>query len=241
MKRSNFIIIACVLAGTAVLCALGMWQVKRLQWKEALIAEVETRRLAEPVTLNQIEILWSEKGDVDYWPVQVEGIFDHSVEQYYYTTHKGQVGWNVYTPMALANGRTIFINRGFVPDKLKLPELRKAGQVTGNQQITGLARNPLNEKPNRFIPDNDLQNSIYYWKSLGQMTLAADLEADGLVPFFVDVDGPEVSGGWPRGGTTLISFPNNHLQYAITWFGLALALICVGGYFLFSPNYRNRA
>ncbi len=240
MKRSNILILGCILAGTVFLSALGMWQVQRLQWKEALIAEVEARRLSEPVSLDEMEIRWSNEQDVDYWPVSVTGNFDHSAEQYFYTTHKGRVGWNIYTPMTLADGRTIFVNRGFVPNELRSPQLREAGQVAGEVELTGLARNPLSEKPNRFIPDNDIEENIFYWKDMGQMALSARLEADSLVPFFVDANESAMSGNWPQGGTTLISFPNNHLQYAITWFGLALALVGVGGYFLYSINYRNR-
>ncbi|MGI9401627.1 MAG: SURF1 family protein [Rhizobiaceae bacterium] len=227
------------MAGTAVLSALGFWQVQRLHWKESLISQVEARRLSEPLSLAQMEERWAKTGDVDYWPVKFQGIFDHSAEQYFYTTHKGKVGWNVYTPVDLDHGRKIFVNRGFVPDALRSPESRGDGQLSGKQEITGLARNPLAEKPNRFIPDNDLAENIYYWKSLDEMMQSAGLEADDLVPFFVDAGDSPVSGGWPLGGTTLISFSNNHLQYAVTWFGLALALLGVGGYFLYSYNYRK--
>lgn len=240
MNRSNFVVIFCVLTGTAVLCALGFWQIQRLHWKENLMAEVETRRSAEPLSLGEMERLWAETNDVEYRPVWVEGVFDHSGEQYYYTTYQGTVGWNVFTPLVLENGRIIFVNRGFVPDKLRDPTLRPEGQITGSQKVIGLARNPVHEKPNSFMPENELARHQFYWKSLGEMAIAANLEADTLVPFFVDSGDARLPDGWPLGGTTRISFPNNHLQYAITWFGLALALLGVGGFFLFSKRYRRR-
>lgn len=240
MRLSQWVLLLCILAGTVVLCGLGYWQVQRLQWKEALIAEVEARIDAPPVPLARMERRWAETGDVDYWPVTLSGSFDHTREQYYYTTLDGAVGWNVYTPLLLGNGRTIWVNRGFVPDGLRDPALREQGQVSGEVSITGLARNPLYEKPNRFMPENEPANRTYFWKSIAEMTQAAGLEADALVPFFVDAGGG-AQYDWPRGGTTRIRFPNNHLQYAVTWFGLAAALVAVGGFFFVSRLRRQAA
>ena len=233
-RASQWLLLICIAAGTVVLCGLGYWQVQRLAWKEALIAEVDSRIAAPARPLSEIENLWASTSDVDYWPVSFSGRFDHRGEQYFYTTFKGAVGWSVYTPLVLDDGRTLWVNRGFVPDPLRDPEKRKQGQVEGRLELTGLARNPLYEKPNRFMPDNEPHNRIYFWKSIGEMTGAAGLEADALLPFFVDAGPAENPGGWPRGGTTHIAFPNNHLQYAITWFGLAAALVGVGGWFFVS-------
>jgi surfeit locus 1 family protein len=241
MSRSNVLVLYCIRAGTAVLCALGTWQVPRLHWKEALIAEVDARRAAEPLSLADMERLWERTSDVEYRPVWVDGVFEHSAEQYYYNTYNGTVGWNVFTPLVLDTGRVIFVNRGFVPDNLRDPALRPQGQLAGRQKVTGLARNPVYEKPNSFMPDNEPARHQFYWKSLGEMAVAAKIEADTLVPFFVDAGDAKLPGTWPLGGTTRISFPNNHLQYAVTWFGLALALLGVGGFFLFSKRYRQRA
>jgi surfeit locus 1 family protein len=72
------------------------------------------------------------------------------------------------------------------------------------------------------------------------MALAAGIEPDSLVPFFVDAGPGPDPGVWPKGGTTIVSFPNNHLQYAITWFGLAIACLGVGGWLLFSDRARHR-
>ena len=83
------------------------------------------------------------------------------------------------------------------------------------------------------MPNNDLAKNVYYWKSLSQMAgNAYDKMEKGTVDFFLDADATPVPGGLPVGGVTRIEFPNNHLGYAITWFGLALALLGVGGFFL---------
>lgn len=233
MRRSRWVVLICMLAATAVLMSLGAWQVRRMHWKEALIAGIESRRHAAPVLLADMLDQWQASADVDYRPVTVSGRLDHAREVYYYTTLNGAVGWNVYTPLALADGGWLIVNRGFVPDALRDPASRAAGQVAGPVTFDGLARDPVVEKPNRFVPENRPDKREFYWKSLPEM--AASMRLDGqsaLVPFFVDAGPTEVPGGYPRGGTTLVDFPNNHLQYAITWFGLAAACLGVGGYFL---------
>ena len=241
MSFSRIVLALCILAGIAVLAGLGTWQVQRLQWKEALIAQVEARRSSPPEPLPEIERIWRETGDVDYLPVTVTGRFDHGAEQYFYTTHEGAVGWNVYTPLTLESGRVVLVNRGFVPDAFRDPATRASGLVEGTVDVTGLARNPLTAKPNAFVPDNEPAERTYFWKSMPQMARAAGLDPDRLVPFFVDAGAGDAPGELPRGGVTIVAFPNNHLQYAITWYGLALALAGVGGYFLFSGMRRGRS
>ena len=111
---------------------------------------------------------------------------------------------------------------------------REKGQAAGEVTIIGLARSAPSAKPNSFVPDNDLGKNVYHWKSLPQMTANAFPEGGvDVVPLFVDANDAANPGGLPVGGVTLISFPNSHLQYAITWFGLALTLLGVGGFFLF--------
>jgi surfeit locus 1 family protein len=231
---SRFVLLVSVLAATAVLAGLGAWQVQRLQWKEDLIAQVGARIKSPPLSLQEMSVQFEEGGDVDYAPVTLAGTFDHSREMYYYTTHEGQAGWSVYTPLVLDSGNVVLVNRGFVPAELKDPAKRAGGQVTGKVTVTGLARNALTEKPNRMMPDNDPAKGDFFWKSMAEMAGAAKVEPGKLVPFFVDADASANPGGWPLGGTTIVSFPNNHLQYAITWFGLAIACLGVGGWLLFS-------
>jgi surfeit locus 1 family protein len=114
-----------------------------------------------------------------------------------------------------------------VPYDLKEPATRPESLLEGEQQITGLARAKLAQKPSMVVPDNDEQANIYYWKDLDRMAAKAGLPADKVLPFFLDADATPVPGGLPRGGVTVINLPNNHLQYAITWYGLALALVAV--------------
>lgn len=233
------LLVALALAAFAVLIGLGTWQVKRLHWKEALIATIEARVAAAPRPLAEIEALAAREGDVDYWPVSLSGTFRHEGERHFFATHKGHSGYFVHTPLALADGRLVLVNRGFVPFERKDPATRMTGQVSGPQQIAGLARNPVAEKPNALMPDNDPAKNVFYWKDLEAMAATSGVGAVGdYLPFFVDADNAPNPGGLPVGGVTIVSMPNSHLQYAVTWYGLAAALAGVVGAWLWR---RRRA
>jgi surfeit locus 1 family protein len=130
------------------------------------------------------------------------------------------------------DGAILFLNRGFVPYDRKEPETRPDSLAEGEQALIGLARLPLFENPGFLVPDNDPARNQYYWKDLAAMTEAAGLEGETVLPLFVDA-GPYADPlKLPIGGVTNIDLPNSHLQYAVTWYGLALALVGVVGVFL---------
>lgn len=224
--------IALVVLAFAILVSLGTWQMQRLHWKEALIAAIAERRSAPPVPLEEIEAM-AAGGDIDYRTVQLTGVYDHGKERHFFATHEGRTGYFVYTPLMLVDGRAVFVNRGFVPFEKKDPSTRPEGQVAGTLTITGLARPRLDGKPSSLVPDNDVGKNTFYWKDLDVMARSAGIAADSLVPFFVDADASQNPGGLPIGGVTQFDLPNNHLQYALTWYGLAAALAGVTGAFLY--------
>jgi surfeit locus 1 family protein len=213
----------------AILISLGTWQVERLFWKESLLAEIEARTHAKPVPLADVEAIWATRGDVDYRTVTVTGRLLNDRERHYFATHDGMSGFYIYTPLLLDDGRAVFINRGFVPYDRKNSATRPAGQIEGRVTITGLARNPLADKPSSVVPNNDLVRNVYYWKDLPVMAGQSGIADDKLIPFFIDADKTLNPGGLPIGGVTIIDLPNSHLQYAITWYGLALTLLAVAG------------
>jgi surfeit locus 1 family protein len=133
----------------------------------------------------------------------------------------------------LADGRHLFVNRGFVPYERKDPSSRPEGLIDGPQVVKGLARARLDAKPSVMVPDNDEAKNVFYWKDLDRMAASTGLAADKVLPFFLDADATPVPGGMPEGGVTEIDLPNSHLQYAITWYGLALALAGVVIYGVF--------
>jgi surfeit locus 1 family protein len=222
----------------AILLSLGTWQLQRLYWKEQLLSDMAARRNAAPVSLADIEAMAARGEDIEYSPVTVSGVFANNKERHFFATWRGQTGYHVYTPLQLADGRFLFVNRGFTPFEAKEPEMRKQGQLTGLQSVTGLARARLAEKPSSIVPDNDLSKNIFYWKDLDAMAATTGIPADRLVPFFVDAGDAPNPKGLPIGAVTQFDLPNNHLQYAVTWYGLAAALVGVG---LFAVLRRRTA
>jgi len=234
LGKSHLILTVLALIALAILISLGNWQMRRLAWKEGLISTIAMRAEAEPVPLEEALDRWRVDGEIEYLPVHVAGTFHHDKEQYYYAPSTEGPGWNVYTPLETEDGKVVFINRGFVADAVKDPATRPQGQLPGIVGLVGLARAAPKEKPNSFVPDNDVAGNAYYWPSLAEMATAAgyDPNAETLVPFFLDAKATEIRGGWPRGGTTRVELPNKHLGYAITWYGLALTLVGVYGAFM---------
>lgn len=224
----------------AILLALGTWQLQRLAWKEALIATIDQRIASAPTVLQDIEALYARTGDVDYWPVAANGEFLNDSERHFLATHDGQAGFYVYTPLRLEDRRILFVNRGFVPYDRKEASTRPQSLPAGAVTVTGLARNPLPEKPSFIVPENDLGRNVFYWKDLSAMATSAELP-DGatVLPFFVDA-GATQPGVLPVGGVTIIDQPNNHLQYALTWYGLAAALAAVVASLLWRRDHPAR-
>jgi len=235
-SRSRFLAIVLGILAFLVLTGLGTWQMQRLHWKEALLATISERMAAPPMSIADIErkVMANTLPDVDYYAVTATGLFRHESERHFFATWKGETGFYVYTPLQLTDGRFVFVNRGFVPYELKNPAKRLQGQLAaGPVTVTGLSRNVLTEKPSFVVPDNDPAKNIFYWKDIRAMTASAGLPANAVVlPFFIDADDTPNPGGLPVGGVTMVDLPNNHLQYALTWYGLAGALVVVLGLWL---------
>ena len=231
---------ALALAALAVLIGLGVWQLERLQWKEGLIAEIEARSTGAPITIAEALAIARQGRDPDYYRVRVEGRFHHDKERYLFaqSLHEGTPGWHVITPLETTGGDMVLVDRGFVPDVLKEASLRASGQVEGVVTVTGIVRSP--EIQGSFVPDNEREANRWFWRDLGAM--ARSMFPEGTVemaPFFLDAEKSDVPGGWPEGGQTRLELPNNHLQYAITWFLLALCLLVIYAVYV-RGLYRRR-
>jgi surfeit locus 1 family protein len=220
-----FLALVVGLAAFAVLVALGSWQVQRLRWKEGLLATIESRIHAAPRPLDDVLGSGPAVADLEYTPVTIDGEFVHSAERHFFATWNGASGFFVYTPIARPQGDYVFVNRGFVPYDLKDPARRPQSQVEGPVEVTGLLRAPLVEKPSSILPDNDPDGNLFYWKDIRAMAASSGLPADApILGVFVDADDTPNAGGLPVGGVTIVALPNSHLQYAVTWYGLAAAL-----------------
>lgn len=218
------------LAMAAVLIGLGIWQLRRLAWKEALIRTVSERTVAPPAPLPPPKD-WPglRPEDYEYRRVAATGRFDHAREAEVFrplTEARGPfhgIGDLVVTPFHLAGGGTVMVNRGFVPEARRDPGTRAAGQVAGETTITGLMRAPQGR--NAFTPADDPDRN--QWFTVDPAAMAARDGIADAAPFVIDEDAGQAPGGLPQGGETVLDFPNSHLSYALTWFGLALGLLAV--------------
>jgi surfeit locus 1 family protein len=215
------------IAGLALLISLGTWQLQRLAWKQGLVGAIQERVHAKPVTMAAIEDRASLGGDVEYARVAVEGQYlnDHEIHLYALDSTHGP-GFYVITPLRLADGSILLVNRGYVPNDLKDPAKRATGQLTGDVKVVGLMRHP--EPQGTFEPNNDPKRNIWYWRDIDAMADATGGEPARVHRYILDAEAdPAPPGGWPKGGTTRLELPNRHLEYALTWYGLAAALVAV--------------
>ena len=207
--------------------ALGSWQIQRLFWKRDLIAQREAAVAAAPVAAPRSQ---EDARGMEFHHVTDEGVFLHDKEIFLGATSEGgRQGYQVLTPLLEPSGRVVFVNRGFIPAELKDPAKRAAGQPAGSVRVQGFLRLPPAEKPAWFLPGNRSDLNYWFWVDLPAMSAADKL--DNVAPFYIDADASPNPGGWPKGGVTRLSLPNDHLQYAITWFSLAVALLVI--YFLY--------
>jgi len=206
-----------------LLLALGSWQIQRLYWKQDLIAQRQAAVSAAPGAAPQS---LEDAQDMEFHHVTDEGVFLHAKEIFLgATSEAGRQGYQVLTPLLEPGGRIVFVNRGFIPAELKDPARRAAGQIAGKVRVQGLLRLPPDGKPAWFLPDNRADLNYWFWVDLPAMSAADKL--DRVASFYIDADASPNPGGWPKGGVTRLVLPNDHLQYAITWFSLAVALLVI--------------
>ncbi len=210
----------------ALLIGLGTWQVERKAWKEALIATVSERFAAPPAALPP-PADWArlDPATDEFRRVRFTAALLNDKEALVYTTgsslHGGETGpgyW-VFTPARVGDG-IVMVNRGFVPQERKDPASRPQGEIAGPTQIVGVMRWP--EQPGLFTPAADPAKNLWFARESTAIARAKGLTS--VAPFYVEQEAPPAPGGLPQAGALQPSFPNNHLGYAITWYGLALVL-----------------
>ncbi len=206
----------------ALLIGLGAWQVQRLYWKDALLARIESRISEPAVPLD--DALSHGLDNAEWRHVRVHGHFLHDDELYLFApSHAGQPGYHVVTPLQLDGGGAVLVDRGFVPEDLENPTARPKGQLEGDVTVTGVLR--LSQPPGLFTPAPDRAHRIWFTKDIPGMAAASGVAL--LTPIIIEADATPNPGEYPVGGQTRVDFPNNHLQYAITWFALALVLTVI--------------
>lgn len=219
--------------GLAILLNLGFWQLARLDWKLALIAKV-----SEDINKTAVEAPtpkeWTELdlNEADYRHVSVSGKFLEGAAFYYIglAEAKGPYagpGYFVYSPFRTDNGWVVMINRGFIPDGISADQKADAVKLpSGELEYQGLLRK--SEKPNWTTPAADEANRIWFARDTDHMLKVLGISAEYIAPFSIDLDARFTpASGLPQAGETIVRFANDHLGYAITWFGLAATLVGV--------------
>lgn len=215
------------------LLGLGTWQMERRSWKEGLIADMQARLALPPAALSELLPLGPA---ANYRPVYAVGVYRHDREmQLLARTYNGENGVQIVTPLQLTEERatedmasgvrsaldSVLVNRGWVPLDKRDPKSRESGTM-GEVVVTGILRWP--SAPGLFTPKNNPERGEWYWTDIPAMADAADIvhTAPAIIELGRDKAEPD---RLPIGGQTIIDLPNNHLQYAITWYALAAALL----------------
>ncbi len=206
------------IVGTAILLGLGTWQVQRLSWKQDVIALIETRLGEEVAGLPATPT----EADHEYLGVHLQGTVEPG-ELHVLGSHNG-VAYRVISPLLLADGRRILLDRGFVTETGKTAE-----RPTGPVDVEGNLRWP--DETDSFTPDPNLARNIWFARDVGQMA-----EALGTEPVLVVARTLTLGGTDPAPVTVQIR--NNHLEYAITWFGMAAVWSMMTVYLLWRIKRR---
>lgn len=146
-------------------------------------------------------------------------------------------GFWVLTPFKADAGYTVLINRGFVPSDRRDHSGRLVGDIEGRTRVQGLLR--ITEPKGAFLRSNDPASGRWFSRDV-QAIAASRALAGPVAPYFIDADGTPNPGGLPVGGLTVISFPNSHLVYAITWYSLAI-MLAGGIFYVGRQEWRLRA
>ena len=226
---------AFAVAGVAILTGLGIWQLERKVWKENLIATLDTRLARAPAALPPAAN-WPQLNEAadEYRRVSFPAEFLAGQEALVYSAGSSfrpdvqGPGYWVFAPARLPGGGIVLVDRGFVPADRKDPASRPQGEPHGTIDVVGVMRWP--ETRGMFTPADDPKTNVWYLRDPAAM--AAAKKWDSAAPFYIEQEAPVPPGGWPKPGKLVVSLPDNHLQYAITWFGLALGLAGVYGVWL---------
>ncbi|MFO1081208.1 MAG: SURF1 family protein [Reyranellaceae bacterium] len=208
-----------------VALGLGLWQMERLAWKRDILDRIATNQAAPPLTLD--ELLRGDPLRHEYGRVTVKGAFLYDREYYLAARSlRNKVGLQVVVPLRTEDGRIVMFDRGWLPQERKDPASRAEGQVAGPVTLTGIVRR--NQERRQFAPENEPGRNVWFHVDVPLMRQLSGGKPDAkLDSFFLEADAAANPGGLPIGGQTRLDIPNDHLQYALTWFLIALALVGV--------------
>lgn len=224
-------------AGLVILLGLGTWQVQRLAWKEALLAQLAANAAAAPVDLATAAARAAEGGNAEFLKLQFRATYLPDRSMALISTFDRGPGWTIITPAITGDGRLVLVDRGRVPAGRQTDVPPPAGEV----ELTGILRRH-NGHRGYFDPDNDPASATWYWWDVPAMIAAAKPAADvEAVPFVVQLVRVPGDTTLPQPDEPRATLRNNHLGYAITWFGLAAALVVVTAAYLRTQMKKSAA
>lgn len=215
------------IVGFAILISLGVWQLQRKEWKEALIATLDAQMKTAPTPLpppSQWGSLTRDNSEFRRVAMRVDFMADAKPVHLYtgpsaLRADVKQPGYFVFSPARLPGGQVVVVNRGYIPTD------RKAEPSAGMSEITGYIRWP--ESPGWFVSERDSSGEVWFVRDPAAMAKAKGWGWGPVAPFYIDQESPVPPGGLPRPGPLSVKLRNDHLGYALTWFGLAASLASV--------------
>ena len=242
-RRGLILPVILIIGALGVLIALGTWQLERKAWKEDLIARLNSRLSAAPANLPARE-RWQrlDAAKDEFTRVEFPATFVPGEEALVYASGSGlrpdvkEPGYWIFSPARLSGGSLVVVNRGFVPEGRQDARTRPDGEPEGVVDIVGVMR--WSEPRGTFTPNDEPAKSLWFVRDPAAMARAKNW--GNVAPFYIDQEAPLPPGGLPRVGPLKVNLPNNHLQYAITWYGLALVLLIVSLVFLRSRRREGQ-
>ncbi|MEM9495661.1 MAG: SURF1 family protein [Pseudomonadota bacterium] len=217
--------------GLAILISLGMWQLDRRAWKLDLIEKIDTRTASAPIAFADAVARAAAGEDMTYTPVFINGTFRRGAFTRVFGSYEKNAGVYVFAPLMTAGGET-YVNLGFAPQANDMTERLDALYTDGAEQtVTGLfrVREKLAPPAAWFVPTTQSPDGLWYIRDPVKFAAA---DARETTPYYIDQAAVETRA-WPQGGTTKIEFRNKHMEYALTWFGLAATLVAIWTAFSF--------
>lgn len=226
LRRTVLVPTITTIVVVTALLSLGVWQLQRRSEKLALIAALDERLAAAPAALP-LPAQWEQLSPAndEFRRVTLTGVFDLRDPALVFASSSplrkdisGTGTWT-FAPLKLASGDTVVVNRGFVAEGQDVPQRYFTDAVT----LTGYLRFP--ETPGWLTPHADRNKRLWFVRDHLAMAQALGwAEPQRVAPFYIDLEGPAPPDGIPKPGTLQVALKNEHLQYAVTWFLLALAV-----------------
>ncbi len=208
------------LAGLVILLALGTWQARKVGPKTALVEKIEAGLKAEPLPLP---VHLDDPGTLDYRRVSFRGeLMEAEPIRVFATSTGGKAGYHIYAPVEKQHGMAVLVNFGWVPAAMQEAPGLPFGATL---DVTGVLR--VSAEPGSMTPENKPGEGQWYTADVYEMADAFGLRTKEFYHFRVFADEGVLATEWPKGGQVRVDIRNDHFQYALTWYGIALTLIGV--------------